>query len=90
VEAAVATRVDETYYFVVHAYYHIIGTVSEITGKRSCDLINVRKIKPSNMSWTKLFSEGVVEDCDVLPDGVDIAGWIVKVPWKHPVPNPKK
>ena len=81
--------IGERYYFMTHAYHHLIGEVVEITGKRECVLKNVVRVQHCARNWTEFFANGCKDDTNytIWPDGTEVSGWFIKVPWNHPIPN---
>jgi hypothetical protein len=87
----VAIKEGQTYYFLLHAYHHFIGTVVEITGKKECVIKNVRRVQSSQRGWTDFFAQGAGSGNETVtttwPDGMEISGWFAAVPWNHPIPG---
>ena len=82
-------QVGRRYYFVEHAYYHYIGEVVAITGRRECILRHVRRIHSCQRNWTHFFKDGARNDTEftVQPDGKNISGWMEHTPWPHAIPG---
>jgi hypothetical protein len=53
-------QVDRTYYFIIHAYHHVLAKVDAITGKREADVSTVDWVYSSTKSWTEFFRSGPV------------------------------
>lgn len=85
-------EVGKVYYFIEHAYYHYIGRVVAITGKRECVLDDVRRIHSHPRDFTDFFKNGSVEGSGgtvftVWPDGHNISNWMSHTPWHHRIPG---
>jgi hypothetical protein len=85
-----AVVVGGTYYFKTHAYYHVIGTVTEILGVRRVALSNVVKVHSCSRNWTEFFRDGFRNDTryDMESDIAD-TGYITANIWAHPLPKEK-
>lgn len=79
----------KTYYFITHAYYHIVAEVVEVTGKREADIRRVVRIQPTNNDWSDFFVNGFTEENQYkfFPDGG--ITWINYFEWNHPIPERK-
>lgn len=86
-----AIEVGKKYYFIVHAYHHILGEVVSIEGKKDCTLNNVIRIYSCSRGWTDFFKEGCKNDTnyEVFPDGTEVSGWCLAAPWSHSIPKEK-
>ncbi len=84
-------EVGKVYYFVIHAYHHVIARVKAITGKKEADLEHVAWIYRCARDWTEFFADGVGEDTawHRFPDAHG-ASWIAAFEWKHPNPAEEK
>jgi hypothetical protein len=86
-----AVEVGGTYYFKEHAYYHYIGTVTEILGVRRVALKDVVQVHSCQRSWTLFFQDGFKKDTrfDVIGAAPDF-GYISAFAWPHDVPASKE
>ena len=83
----------DKFYFVAHAYHHLIGVVREVLGPKRVIIDNVIWVYSSAKSWTDFFSTGVGEretTYHLMPDGTEVDGWILKYPWHHNIPKDRK
>ena len=83
--------VGGTYYFLFHAYHHVIATVEEIVGKRMVVTGPQAWVYSSQLDWTQFFKQGPSNGNSVIrgfPPGEFeyISAWR----WDHPVPPPSQ
>ncbi len=82
-------EVGKTYYFIGHAYYHYVGTVTE-ANPREVTLKNVVQVHScDHRSWTEFFRDGFKDGTryDVVPDGTVVPLGLPYYPWAHKVPT---
>lgn len=86
-----AIEVGKRYYFIVHAYHHVIATVTAVTGKRECDMTDVRWIYSCARNWTQFFRDGALNDtvCHIFPPGHNVS-FTASFEWPHSLPEPKQ
>lgn len=82
-------RIGGVYYFVEHAYYHWIGEVVAITGRREVILRHVRRIHSCARDFTAFFRDGAKNDTvyTIWPDGHNVSNWMTATPWPHAIPG---
>lgn len=87
-------QVGDKVYLFSHAYHHIVGEVVEVLGVRGkhVELKDVRRVQSCSRGWTEFFAQGFLGDTTytVWPDGTEVDGWFIKVPWNHPIPGAPK
>jgi formate/nitrite transporter FocA (FNT family) len=79
----------KSYYFIIHAYHHVIARMVEITGKREGDVEDVRWVYSSTKTWTQFFQEGAGTTEETIcryftPGSIT---WIAAFDWPHPIPE---
>lgn len=86
-EVKMPVEVGKRYYFMTHAYHHVIAEVVEITGKREADVKDVLWIYSCGRNWEQFFQGGIEEDtvCFRFPDGS--VSWFNAFKWNHPIPE---
>lgn len=79
--------VGGTYYFIVHAYHHVIATVVEITGKREVVVGPGAWVYSCRRPWTAFFRDGAGNDttCRDFPPGE--FEYVAAFRWDHPIPK---
>ena len=68
----------------------MIGEVVEVLGKNTYVLNSVIRVQSSTTNWTEFFKYGIRDgNCNytVWPDGVEISGDFISVPWNHEIPK---
>ena len=82
-------RVGEKYYIMAHAYHHVCGEVAELLGPRSVVLKDAVLVHSCGRSWSEFFRDGFKDDTqyDPIPDGAEVTGTFLAVPFAHPVPQ---
>ena len=85
-------EIGKTYYFVCHAYYHWVGTVVKITGKKECIVNNCVRVHACGRDFSGFFADGFGDDTTytVWPDGTSVSDWFCVAPFEHRVPRRKK
>jgi hypothetical protein len=83
-----AVKVGERYYFIAHAYFHYLGTVSEVLGVRRVALRDAIQVHSHSGNWTEFFRRGITTGTkyDVIGDIPDV-GYIAAIAWKHELPE---
>ncbi len=86
-----AIESGKKFYFMTHAYHHILGEVVEVTGRLSAVLRNVVRVQSCARDWSSFFAEGCKQDTTLTywPDGTEVNGWFIAVPWNHAIPTPE-
>ena len=83
-------EVGRSYYFLTHAYWHFLGTVRAVLGKRHVVVDNVVFIYSSKKNWTDFFKSGIgtgdTTTYRLFPDGSEIT-YIDAFPWAHKIPT---
>lgn len=84
-----SVEVGKRYYIMQHAYHHFLGEVTEILGKNSLVLKNVRRIYSCQRGWTEFFRDGCGDDTiyTIFPDGYEIHNYMSAAPWKNSIPK---
>ena len=85
-----SVKVGDKVYLVAHAYYHVLGEVTEVLGVRRVALKDASYVYSCRRSWEEFFRDGVKTDTVThywgeLPD----VGYILAVKWNHELPRPK-
>ena len=77
-------EIGKSYYFIQHAYYHIVGEVTEIIGVRRVALKNAVKIHSCKRNWTEFLKDGFKKDTqfDVIGNIADTS-YISAYEWNH-------
>jgi len=80
-------KVGMQYYFITHAYYHLVGKVVALT-PRGCVIDDVRFIYSCSRDWTSFFKDGFKEDTTykIWPNGTKIS-YIDFMPFPHKIPG---
>lgn len=83
-------EVGKRYYFIAHAYYHLIGEVTEVLGVRRVALKDVIQVHSCPRNWTQFFAEGCKGDTrfDVIGETAETSFLLAHV-WKHGIPTKK-
>lgn len=78
------------YYFIIHAYHHVIAEVIEVLGRRHVDAKKVAWIYSCKRGWDLFFKDGAKEDTTfrAFPDGDFV--YQAAFEWKHPIPGHKE
>lgn len=80
-------EVGKRYYFITHAYFHYLGEIVEIIGRRQVKITNVIAVHRCQRGWSEFFAEGCKKDTtyDVLSDGeIEVLNCFE---WAHPIPT---
>lgn len=82
-------EVGDTVYLEEHAYFHVIGEVTEILGTRRVSLKNASKIHNCARGWEDFFRDGHGTDTtyDFVGEIMDCT-YIDAIRWNHPLPEP--
>ena len=86
-------EVGKPYYIYAHAYHHVIGEVEEIHSLSRVRLKRVVWVYSCKRGWTEFFRDGIRRDDTVfhhLPDGTEVNGFFMAVPWNHDIPEPRR
>lgn len=80
-------EVGKRYYFVAHAYFHYVGTVTEVLGIRRVALADVVQVHSCGRSWTDFFKDGFKADTryDVIGTVPDLT-YLWAIAWAHKIP----
>lgn len=80
-------QVGKRYYFIIHAYHHVIADVVEITGKREVVTGPNYWIYSCKRDWTLFFKDGAKEDTvfRIFPPGE--FEYIAAFVWEHDFPS---
>lgn len=84
-------KVGEKYYFIIHAYYHYLGTVVEILGTQRVVINDVVRVHSCQRGFTEFFEDGCENDTVMTfwPDGKEFT-YLDATPWPHAIPKRKK
>ena len=79
-----AMKVGDKVYLFVHAYYHILGEVTEILGVRRVALRNASLIWSCRRDWEQFFRDGCKNDTTshYVGDVTDV-GYFMACAWHH-------
>ena len=84
-------EVGKSYYFIVHAYHHYIGTVEKELGVQRVSLKNCIKIYSCDRDWESFFRDGCRKDdtrYDFVGNKPDVR-FFDCFEWNHPIPGAK-
>lgn len=79
-------KAGDRFYFMTHAYHHVIAEVVEILGPQRCMVKDVRWVYACKRGWTEFFRDGAKKDTTfhVFPDG--IITFFNAFEWRHEIP----
>lgn len=81
-------EVGKRYYFIAHAYYHLIGEVTAILGVRRVALKDVIQVHSCPRPWTLFFRDGCKGDTrfDTIGETAEV-GYLMAHAWHHEIPK---
>lgn len=82
-----AVEEGKRYYFMIHAYHHVIAEVVAITGKREADVKNVIRIQSCRRGWTEFFRDGLGNDTTYTHFSDGSITWFDAFEWNHSIPE---
>lgn len=81
-------QVGKFYYFIVHAYHHVIAEVVEITGKREVVVGPGAWVYSCRRDWTAFFKDGPKNDTVIKRFPPGQFEYLAAFAWNHALPEP--
>ncbi len=84
----IKNEVGRRYYFIIHAYHHIVADVVKILGTRHVLVKNCHWIYRSELGWDEFFKQGFTKENTTyreFPDGDFV--YIAKFEFDHKFPG---